>query len=63
MWISILSRVCGEGSDRGGSTVGGGTATADFKVNQAVMKTVSHDPSAEPIHLRHGEAGMGSQDL
>ena len=53
-----LEAGCGEeGSDWGGSSVGGGTATADFKVNQAVMKAVSHDPSVESIHLGHGEAG------
>ena len=40
-----------------GVQFGAPTARADFKVNQAVMKAVSHDPSVESIHLGHGEAG------
>ena len=53
---SIWSQFCGEVDMEGGSMVGAGTATADFKVNQAVMKTVRHDPSVESIQLSHGEA-------
>ena len=60
MWTLEFNLEPVEGSDRGGSTVGRGTATADFKVNQAVMKAVSHDPSVESIHLGHGEAGDGN---
>ena len=43
------------------STVWAPTATADFKVNQTVMKAVSHDPAGESIHLGHGEALDGNQ--
>ena len=38
-----------------------GKARADFKVNQVVMKVVSHDPSVESIHLGHGEPVDGNQ--
>ena len=38
-----------------------GEARADFKVNQVVMKVVSHDPSVESIHLGHGEPVDGNQ--
>ena len=38
-----------------------GKARADFKVNQVVMKAVSHDPSVESIHLGHGEPVDGNQ--
>ena len=60
MLSSIWSQFCGEVEMEGGSMVGAGTATADFKVNQAVMKTVRHDPSVESIHLGHGEAVDGN---
>ena len=44
-----------------GVQFGAPTARADFKVNQTVMKAVSHDPAGESIHLGHGEALDGNQ--